>query len=261
MISDIRHIGNATVILADCLQLLPALQSAGMRFDHAIFDPPYESATHEAKSGKGRTIEGIRELTFAAIDEIREDVVASLEHIVDGWFVAFCTPEGVRPWADAINASSIRYKRACVWVKPDAAPQMNGQCPAAGVEMFVAAWAGAGHSSWNAGGKRGVYTHPIKTSSRDGRHETEKPTALMGEIISDFTKPGDVILDPFMGSGTTGVAALARGRRFVGIELQKKFFDVACERLEAVARQPSLFDPLATVGKASTVDMFRGALA
>jgi hypothetical protein len=65
----------------------------------------------------------------------------------------------------------------------------------------------------------------------------------MREILGDFTKPGELVCDPFMGLGTTGVAALRLGRRFVGIELQQKYFDVACTRIEAAARQPDLFIP------------------
>src|SRR5262249_16881429 len=67
--------------------------------------------------------------------------------------------------------------------------------------------------------------------------------ALMREIVQDFTKPGDLVCDPFMGLGTTGVAAVALGRRFVGVELNSEWFDVACRRIEAAARQPDMFIP------------------
>lgn len=63
-------------------------------------------------------------------------------------------------------------------------------------------------------------------------HETEKPVDLCRHYIENSTKPGGVVLDPFMGSGTTGVAAIEAGRRFVGVELTDRWFDVACERIE-----------------------------
>lgn len=71
----------------------------------------------------------------------------------------------------------------------------------------------------------------------DGRnikrvHPTQKPVKLMEMIITDFTKPGDVVLDPFMGSGTTGVACMRMGRRFIGVEVDQKHFDTAVERLK-----------------------------
>lgn len=183
----------------------------------------------------------MKALPFAGIDKIRAEFVAAVAPGLRGWFIAFCTPEGVAPWADVVNASPMKYKRACIWVKPDAAPQMNGQGPAAGYEPFICAWGGTGFAKWNAGGKRGVYTHLTNPTERDGRHETEKPRRLMAEIIGDFTLPGDVILDPFMGSGTTGVAALQLGRRFIGMELNQSYFSIACERIEAATRQASLF--------------------
>lgn len=231
----------------DCLQIVPALAD---RADHFVFDPPYEATLHAAKNslkglkGRKHRNDGVAELKgvdFAPIDAIRDDVVALGEAYCSGWFIAFCTPEGVAKWADAINVSKIKYKRACVWVKPDSTPQLNGQGPAQGAENFVCAWAGAGYSRWNSGGKRGVYTHLVNPSNRDGRHPTEKPLALMSEIISDFTSPGELICDPFMGSGTTGVAAVKAGRRFVGIEMDERYFEIACDRIRAALKQTDLF--------------------
>lgn len=235
-------IGDCTLYLGDCLEVLPCLEPA----DHALFDPPYESLTHAAKnSQKGRKHrnDGVAELQgldFAPIDAIRDDVVRVVGAATTGWFIAFCTPEGVRPWAESINASPLKYKRACVWVKPDSTPQLNGQGPAQGAENFVCAWAGSGYSRWNGGGKRGVYTHCVNVG-RYGGHPTEKPLSLMQELLGDFTRPGDLILDPFMGPGTTGVACVTKGRRFVGVELNPTYFDLACRRIEEAYRQPRLF--------------------
>lgn len=236
----VETIGRATLYLGDALgMVLP-------RVDHIITDPPYESITHKALDGSntasrndGRPASPAVE--FEPIDAIRERVVAMATNC-EGWFIAFCTPEGIWPWAQAINASPIRYKRACVWVKPDSMPQLNGQGPGAGAENFVCAWAGKGHSRWNAGGKRGVYTHCVNGPERHGEHPTEKPRRLMAEIVSDFTCPGQSILDPFMGSGTTGVAAVQMGRSFIGIEKESRWFDIACRRIEDAQRQHSLFE-------------------
>jgi site-specific DNA-methyltransferase (adenine-specific) len=229
-------IGRATLYLGDCLEVMPTLGPVS----HIICDPPYEAFLHNAR--KENRLAAMRtdggpvtaELSFASVEEIREPFVALSGGQCEGWFIAFCTPEGIAKWADAINPSPMKYKRACVWVKPDAMPQINGQGPAMGAENFVAAWAGRGCSSWNAGGKRGVYTHNTNGPQRDGRHPTEKPLSLMAEILADFTKPGDTILDPFMGSGTTGVAAVRTGRRFIGIERDPKYFEIARSRIAAV---------------------------
>jgi DNA modification methylase len=238
----VEHIGRATLMLGDCLSIMPTLS----KVSHIICDPPYEAFLHKMKNslrGRIRTDSGpdLRGLDFDSIDEIRKPLVAAVEAACEGWFIAFCTPEGVAKWADAINESRMKYKRACVWVKPDCTPQLNGQGPAQGAENFVCSWAGEGYSSWNAGGKRGVYTHCVNGPERDGRHPTEKPRRLMAEIIADFTKPEQTILDPFMGSGTTGVAAVQLGRNFIGIEQSPEYFEIACERIDQAQRQLTLF--------------------
>jgi len=216
------------------------------KVSHIICDPPYEASLHKMKNslrGRIRTDSGpdLRGLDFEAIDEIRKPLVSAVEAACEGWFIAFCTVEGVAKWADFINPSPLKYKRACVWIKPDSTPQLNGQGPAQGAECFVTAWGGSGHAKWNAGGKRGVYTHCVNGPERDGRHPTEKPRRLMAEILADFTNPDETILDPFMGSGTTGVAAVQMDRNFVGIEKDERYFQIACERIEKAQRQLKLF--------------------
>ena len=237
-----RIIGRARLILGDCLTVMPSLGSVS----HIICDPPYEAIMHASKAG----IKGLvrpdgshhwKPLNFDSIDEIRAPFAAASQKLVNGWLIAFCTSEGVGRWADAINASPMKYKRACVWIKPDSTPQMNGQGPAQGAEHFVCAWAGKGHAKWNAGGKRGVYTHCVNNREREGTHPTEKPRRLMSEIIADFTCPDETILDPFMGSGTTGVSAVMAGRNFIGIERDERYFNVACRRIEQAQRQSDFF--------------------
>jgi DNA modification methylase len=241
----VEQIGPATLYLGDCLEVMPSLGQV----DHIIGDPPYEQILHAAKAKQSELRKDggseLRAVDFDAIDAIRAPFVRLASQLCRGWFIAFCTVEGARPWADCINASRMKYKRACIWVKPDSTPQMNGQGPAQGAEIFVTAWGGKGHARWNAGGKRGVYTHQVNPRDRDGRHPTEKPRNLMAEIIVDFTMPGDIILDPFMGGGTTGVAAVQLGRKFIGIEQKPEYFEIACDRIAAAHAQPSLFEAAA----------------
>lgn len=231
-----------TLHLIDAREILPSLG----RVDHIITDPPYEAFMHNAKSGARSRLRRdggpeLQKLDFSSIEQMRPEIARIFAQICDGWSLVFCTPEGVGRWADAINATSAKYKRACTWVKPDAAPQMNGQGPAMGAENFVAAWCGSGFSRWNAGGKRGVYTCNTNGPWRTGEHPTEKPVPLMLDLMRDFTQPGDLILDPFMGSGTTGVAAVKAGRRFIGIEINERYFDLACRRIEDALKRPDLF--------------------
>jgi site-specific DNA-methyltransferase (adenine-specific) len=68
-------------------------------------------------------------------------------------------------------------------------------------------------------------------SKHPGQHPTQKPLALMEFLVKSYSDEGDTVIDPFMGSGTTGVAALQNNRRFIGIEKERQYFDVACQRI------------------------------
>lgn len=230
--------------LGDCRALLDHVGE----FTAMITDPPYESHIHKAKSAKGmqrrlRT-DGQRNpaaIDFSSIDGLREVVVEPLVQLCHGWFIAFCTPEGIAPWRNALKAAGAKYKRACFFCKTDAAPQFNGQGPAFAVEPFVTAWCGKGMSHWNGGGRRNWWALPTNGTDREGTHPTEKPLALMSEIVSLFTSPGDTVFDPFMGSGTTGVACVRSGRKFIGVERDPKYFAVAERRISTALAQADMF--------------------
>lgn len=212
-----------------------------------MMDPPYESHMHKAKLGaRGVRRDGYANpapVNFASIDGMREVITEPLIKSCSGWFLAFCTPEGIAAWRDAIEAAGARYKRACFWDKPDSAPQFNGQGPAMAVEAFVTAWCGDGFSKWNGGGRRNMFRHMTNSPDRHGVHPTEKPLSLMLELVELFTNPDDLICDPFMGSGTTAVACIKRGRSFIGVEENPEFFRIACERVDIASRQPDMFIP------------------
>jgi site-specific DNA-methyltransferase (adenine-specific) len=94
---------------------------------------------------------------------------------------------------------------------------------------------------------------------KESGHPTEKPVHLMAEYIANSSMRGQTILDPFMGSGTTGVACAQLGRRFIGIEIDEAFFDIACERVEDAYRHPQMFAPDAPEPKQES--LFNGEAA
>ncbi len=231
---------NATLHHGDCLDLLPAILVQDGPFDHVIADPPYEDALHAAaaKGSIART-DGRREPRgpqFAGISEIRDEAAAAMVAASNGWVLAFCLAEGVGAWETALTNAGAKWDTTLAWVKPDAAPRFNGQGAARGFECICTAWAGSGHRRWNGGGRRGVLEHP----TAKGGHETAKPTDLMMALIALYTRPGDLVCDPFMGSGTTGVAARRLDRRFVGIEKDEGHFATACARIDAIDAAPML---------------------
>ena len=235
-----EEIGACKLYLGDCRELLPLLP----KVDHVITDPPFDvEAHHPARRARSGGLHQNMPLDFAPLDcETRAAVTAAVAKGCQGWFVAFCQTEQVAGWRDDIEAAGLKYKTPMIWVKPDAVPKLNGQGPAIGYESMVTAWCGPGYAKWNGGGKRGVFTYMTNPSDRvPGRHMTEKPILLMADLIGLFTNPGQIVCDPFMGSGTTGVACVRHGRRFIGIEVDPKHFETACRRIEAATKQPDLF--------------------
>ena len=76
-----------------------------------------------------------------------------------------------------------------------------------------------------------------------GAHPSEKPLKLVADWVGMFTDPAETVLDPFMGSGTTGVACVKQGRKFIGIEKRPDYFELACRRIAAAQAQGALFAP------------------
>lgn len=235
----IEIVGGCELYLGDCLDILPSLDPV----NHVISDPPYEDELHQAV-GRIRRADGqkmIDDLGFAGVNSRRADIAKAVVRLSRGWAILFTLAEGVRAWRDDLKSCGAKYDTCLAWIKPDSTPRMNGQGAARGFECAVTAWCGKGYRVWNGGGKRGVYTHLTNQRDRDGRHPTEKPVPLMVELVRDFTQPEQTVLDPFMGSGTTGIACVRSGRRFVGIEQDEKFFNIAVERLRKAVAQPDLF--------------------
>lgn len=238
--------------LGDCREILPALAD----IKHVITDPPYEDELHKAmgsiRRNDGR--EMVQDLGFGGINATRDETAQLLVNASNGWLIIFTLAEGVRAWRDPMQAAGAKWDTTLAWVKPDASPRFNGQGAARGFECAVTAWCGKGYRSWNAGGKRGIYTHCVNTG-RQGEHPTEKPLPLMAELLQDYTKPEEIICDPFCGSGTTGVASVKTGRRFIGIERDPKWFDLSCRRISDALSRPDMFIELPKPAKQEAFEL------
>ena len=239
-------IGDCVLYQADCMAVLPTLE----KVDCVITDPPYEAEAHT----KGRRLlgtqkDGSRTVEYGALDfdamteDVRLQSTALAGSICSGWMLTFCQAEAVAKWRDAHEAAGAKYKRAMVWLKPDGAPQFTGDRPGMGYESIVASWCGLGRSVWNGGGRHGVFNHAQRDNNEPKQHMTQKPLALMRELVTLFSGRTDTILDPFAGSGTTGVAAVQLGRKFTGIERDAGYFAIACKRIEQAYAQGQLFEP------------------
>ena len=170
----------------------------------------------------------------------RKKVARECHRVCDGWGIYFCQIEGVYLWKAHLVGAGAKWKRAAIWRKPDGSPQFTGDRPGTGYESIACVWHGEGKSVWNGGGKHGVYEHS-RYDPLGREHMTQKPEKLMKALVADFTQPNAAVLDPFMGSGTTGVACMNIGRKFIGIEKEPRYFDIACRRIEDAQRQQRLF--------------------
>lgn len=233
-----------TVHQGDCLDALSGMASLPDKsVDVVITDPPYDEHTHSnSVRGRGRKPGGrVVDLGFDAMtQETRIACAKEWARVCDFWTLVCCDVESVHLWRGALEGAGLEYVRTGAWVKIGATPQMTGDRPAIGFEAIVIAHP-PGRKRWNGGGSHAVWSFP--TAYRDGdvvEHTTQKPLGLMERLVHLFTDPGERILDPFAGSGTTGVAAVRHGRDFVGWEKDERYAAIARRRLGETREQLGL---------------------
>lgn len=237
--ADIEHGNGWTMYRGDCTDILPTLDPV----DHIITDPPYEAECHTSarRSRRGPTGPGFVSMPLgfdAMTPELRAYCGFAFALLCRRWCIVFSQIEGVPLWRTACGDKTkhgLKHARSCVWIKPDSTPQFTGDRPGSGYEMMEIMHAQNGRWRWNGGGRRGVFVHNCNSQKRnpDEDHQTPKPEPLMLELVELFTDPGETVLDAFAGSGTTGAVAVRTGRRFIGIEKERRWFDHCCERLRA----------------------------
>lgn len=226
------------VVEGDSLAILPTLPDRAV--DHCVADPPYDETTHKAAVCVAVTeygVQGGKGVSFAALDNPGA-LAAELVRVAKRWAIAFCATEQLGQYQAGYPKA---YVRGAVWDKIRVAPQITGDRPGQAVEG-IAVMHRPGRKRWNKGGCAGIWRHLPVTGADRPDHPTPKPVGLMVEIIQDFTDPGELILDPFAGSGTTGVAALQTGRRVILIERDPKYAALCRERLSAAESGLSLRD-------------------
>ena len=203
-------IGDATLYHGDCLEILPTLD----KVDAVVTDPPYGIERFKKGIGSGDRFVNKACGGFNNNTPTR-DVLLSLIDMSNNAII----------WG-MNNLDLPTTEKFLVWDKAQT------------VDNFASA-----ELAWcNITKPAKVFHLPIHAHnhSKNGGHPTEKPVALMEWCIS-WLPDAKSIFDPFMGSGTTGVACANLGRKFIGIEIERKYFDIACERIEAAYAQGRLF--------------------
>lgn len=218
---------GVTIFHGDCREVLPSLPDQCA--DLVLTDPPYSAVTHEgARGGAGDEVL----VDFAPVDdfEIRA-YMALMARIASRWLVSFMDWRHVHLF-EKTPPEGLVFVRHGIWVKPNGAPQFTGDRPGTGWEALAFLHRADVKLGWQGGGRHSVFTH---NKLNNNEHPTQKPESFMRELVSLFTEPADLVVDPFMGSGTTLAAAKARCRRAIGIELEEKYCEIAARRLQQEA--------------------------
>lgn len=253
MTGRVEVIGNATLYLGDCLEVMQSLPDDSV--DMILCDLPYGTT-----ACKWDTV-----IPF-------EPLWSQYKRIAKRNAAIVLTAS--QPFTTALIASNMRDFRYCwVWDKKKAGNIFLAKRQPMKVHEDVVVFSREPHAyhpqmverdtvkrskNYGTGAAFGgdgqaesttyTYTHKFPTSiveisnasQRGKTHPTQKPVALMEYLIRTYTQEGDVVLDNCMGSGTTGVACLNTGRKFIGIEREPKYFDIACRRIEDAQRQQRL---------------------
>ena len=256
------------VLRGDNTEILPLIPDEGVT--HVITDPPYSDHVHgkqrrmlrgsggrSAKDGAKRGEIGFAPLGFEALGSFQREACAiQFARVTQRWCLVFSDVETCGDWRVDLGHFGLKHIRQGVWVKIGAQPQLSGDRPGTGFESIEIAHNEKARCRWNGGGMPAVWSYQIavdRNNTGDRVHTTQKPVDLMLRLVEQFTDPGDIVLDPFCGSGTTGVACIRLGRRFIGIEKDAKYAAVAQERLLAESQGLNLRD-----ARAGQLPMFGG---
>jgi site-specific DNA-methyltransferase (adenine-specific) len=225
-----------TIYNADYRAVLPELP----KVDAVITDPPFSEHTHgNAKSNRNLGY-GNKAIDFKAIDfKAIDNLLLAMGPLCARWFIATMDWRHIAQ-IERTPPAPWEFVRFGVWVKTNPMPQISADRPANGWDGIVYLHNLNTRKRWNGGGNHGNYIDHVVTN---GDHPTGKPLEMLLSFVERFTDPGDLILDPFCGSGTTLVAAKLLGRRAIGVELEERYCAVATDRLRQEILPLSIPEP------------------
>ena len=236
------EIGGATLYLGDCMDILPTLP----KVDAVITDPPYSERTHKGHdaAAKGQKSQGKDSAdrstlgySFLTANDVAR-LAKAFSSVCNGW-VVWMTDHSLVPHIGQSLEECGRYVFAPLpFFQAGRSVRLTGDGPSSWTDWIVVARTKA-QSKW--GTLPGGYV--AGPGWNDKARMGGKPTLLMDALVCDYSRPGDLVLDTHMGAGTTGVACVRNGRRFIGCEIDRSAFDVACERIENAYAQAQLFAP------------------
>ena len=227
---------NVDLYNGDCISLVKELIAKNVQVDAVITDPPYNISKNNNFSTMNNPRKGI---DFGKWDK-NFDVckwISDYSKIVkkDGCMIIFCSYLFLSYVCDTLIDNCFDVKDVLIWKKSNPMPRNIDRRYVQDMEFAV--WAVKKKAKWTFNKPktnpylRSVFETPVVGGNERTIHPTQKSLKLMNDIVKIHTNPGDLIIDPFMGSGTTGVACKQLKRRFIGIELNKEFFKIAKNRI------------------------------
>lgn len=218
-------IGNATLYCGDCKDILPSIGQV----DAVVTDPPYGEVNRKSA--------GLRNLDKGVADIVNFDEVWLADQFskITNSIYIWCGFSQISYYTEKLKENGFS-NRLCIWEKTNPSP-MNGQhLWLSSIEPCV--FARKNGAIFNEHCVSPVWRLPTEPKEY---HPTAKPIKLMEILINASTNENNTVLDPFMGSGTTGIAAVQMNRKFIGVELSKEYFDIACKRIEQAQAQQRMF--------------------
>ena len=232
------------LFLGDCLEILPTINKGKKEWCHAIItDIPYNiSQENNFKTMKDR--KGRNGIDFGDWDHDFNcgDLITFSSYLKkDGSCFIFHSFEQYSEVREVMEKSGLIVKDRVIWEKSNPMPRNRDRRYISNCEL--SSWYTFPKAKWTFNRQdekyqKMIFTFPSESGGAFKRyHTSQKSLKLMEEIIKIHTNENDVVLDPFMGSGTTGVACMNLNRRFIGIEKEEKYFNIAKERIEGATNE------------------------
>lgn len=223
----IERIGDATIYLGDMREICPTLPKA----DLCVTDPPYELVAGGSKTGEmggkmskdkydngGQIVE-----CDISWDDFMPVIFDSLAENCHAYIMA--NNRHVQNCLNSATDVNFKFHNILIWLKDTQTPNKHYM---KNCEFSIMFYKGRSFNINDCGAKQ-VIKSP---NERNTDHPTQKPVSLMQYYIEQSSQKGQLVIDPFLGSGTTGQAALRAGRKFIGIEKTQEYFDLSCRNIE-----------------------------
>lgn len=230
---------NITIYNADAYEIVEKFIEDGITVNHIITDPPYNIS----KENNFHTMKNPRAgVDFGIWDQGKFDLFSWIplySKVLDknGSMVIFCSYRYLSYIIDVLESpeAGLDVKDVIVWQKSNPMPRNINRRYVQDMEFAI--WAIKKGAKWtfnkgDASYRRSLFQTPLVSGKEKVGHPTQKSLKLMEELISIHTNENDLILDPFMGSGSTGIAAIKNNRRFLGVEKEIDYFNLVLNRFK-----------------------------